>query len=347
MDKEKRITVNASTTYDVVIGRGILHSVGRIVSTVTKAKTIALITDDVVDKLYADVVEASLRSAEFDVVKYVFANGEKSKNLSTYASILSHLASHQLTRTDAIVALGGGVVGDMAGFVAATYLRGIQYIQIPTTLLAQIDSSVGGKTAVDLPEGKNLVGAFCQPEVVICDIDTLSTLPKDIFLDGMGEAVKYAILDSSIYTLLSTTDYDVSELVYLCVDYKRRIVEKDEKESGLRRILNLGHTIAHGIERLSSYTISHGRAVAMGLQHILRASTKHGYIDKDIYDKLTAVVSANIGCLDCDYSIADIAEASLTDKKRTGQNIVLVMVYGIADVREVVVPIDNLKEYLA
>ena len=190
----KKITVKASGEYQVIIGGGILQNVGEYVKQVIEPCSVAIITDDIVDKLYSTVVENSLTQSGYNVCKFVFQHGEQSKTLETYGQILNFLAQNALTRTDTVVALGGGVVGDMAGFAAATYLRGIRYVQIPTTLLAQIDSSVGGKTAVDLPSGKNLVGAFKQPSLVLCDTDALSTLPKEIFIDGMGETAKYALL---------------------------------------------------------------------------------------------------------------------------------------------------------
>ncbi len=346
MDNTK-ITVNASKKYDVVIGSGIIDQVGAIIKGVLTAKTVAIITDDVVDALYASVVEDSLQREGFSTIKYVFANGEKSKNISTYGDILSWLASHEVTRTDAIVALGGGVVGDMAGFAAATYLRGIKYVQVPTTLLAQIDSSVGGKTAIDLNEGKNLVGAFCQPSVVVCDVDTLKTLPKSIYLDGMGEVLKYALIDGKIFDLLNKDSYAVKDLVTLCVDCKRRVVEEDEFEGGLRRILNLGHTVAHGIERLSHYTVSHGRAVSMGLKAIVLASSKHGYIDGDLTSRIVAMIEDTVGDASCQYTMDEIVDACLTDKKRSGDKMTLIVVHGVGDVREQKVDVALLKEYLA
>ncbi len=346
MDNTTKITVNASKTYDVVVGRGLLDKLGEIITDIVSSSKIAVITDDKVNALYGDKVVKSLGKAGLNVVKYVFPNGEQSKNINTYADILSFLARQEITRTDTIVALGGGVVGDMAGFAAATYLRGIKYVQIPTTLLAQIDSSVGGKTAIDLNEGKNLVGTFYQPEVVICDIDTLKTLDEDIYLDGMGEAVKYAILDPKVYDVLKEKNCDILQLVKLCIDYKRQVVEKDEFEGGLRRVLNLGHTAAHGIERLSNFTVSHGRAVSIGLKIVLDASLKHGYIDNMTYEKLLSLITSIVVNADSQYSIDDIATASLTDKKRSGQFLTLIMVYGIGDVREVKVGIDNLSEYL-
>ncbi len=344
-----KIRVNASTSYDVVIGKNILNRSGEIISGVMDKCKLALITDDIVDGLYADTVQASLEKDGFSVVKFVFPNGEESKNLTTYSQIQNFLAESELSRTDAVVALGGGVVGDMAGFAAATYLRGISYVQIPTTLLAQIDSSVGGKTAIDLNMGKNLVGAFCQPKVVISDVGVLENLPFDTFVGGMGEMAKYAILDKKVFEQINMDASDLQRLVYLCVDYKRSVVEKDEFEGGLRKLLNLGHTPAHGIEKLSEYKIPHGRAVAMGLEIILSASLKQGFIDENTFEilkqtvqKCTKARSASVS-----FSIEDIARASLADKKRSGDSITLIMIFGVGDCRPVKINVNDLKEYLS
>jgi 3-dehydroquinate synthase len=237
-------------------------------------------------------------------------------------------------------------VGDMAGFAAATFLRGIKYIQMPTTLLSQIDSSVGGKTAIDLPMGKNLVGAFCQPSLVLCDIDALNTLPKKIFADGMGEVVKYAVLDKDIFALVESGAYSIEKLVYMCVDYKRRIVEADEFEGGVRKLLNLGHTPAHGIEKLSNYTIPHGNAVAMGVEIINRNSLRHGYLNEKEYKRISAVAQSLVGSEDYPFSIDKVMDAALSDKKRSGDYITLMMVYGIGDVRGEKVSASALKGYI-
>ena len=194
----KTITVKASRNYDVLIGNGLLASLGEHAARLTKAKKAAIISDSNVWPLYGHIAVESLNNSGFDVLHYTFPAGESSKNGSTYLSILNFLAENHVTRTDCLIALGGGVVGDMTGFVAATYLRGIAYIQVPTTLLAAVDSSVGGKTAIDLPAGKNLAGAFCQPSMVLCDTDTLNTLPPEIFLDGCAEVIKMYCPDCRI-----------------------------------------------------------------------------------------------------------------------------------------------------
>ncbi len=344
-----KIHVKTSSEYDVYIGRNLLKDTGEILMPIIPKCKIAVITDDIVDKLYSKVVITSLENVGYTIVKYVFHNGEQSKNIKTYSEILNFLAENKLTRTDAVVALGGGVVGDMTGFASATYLRGIKYIQIPTTLLAQIDSSVGGKTAIDLPSGKNLVGAFCQPIAVICDVDTIESLPFDTYVDGMGEMAKYSILDKRIFEQINNSLLDMEKLVYLCIDYKRMIVEQDEFECGLRRLLNLGHTPAHGIEMLSNFTIPHGRAVTMGLEIILDSSLKHGYIDESDYNliKITIQKCAKARSAKLKFGIEEIANASLTDKKRSGDSITLIMIYGIGDCRPVKVNVKELKEYLS
>ena len=344
---ERKIIVKASGEYEVIIGNGLIKRAGEFIGKVLRPCKIAVITDDTVDKLYSNTVITSLSENGFSVVKFVFLHGEESKNLETYGKILNFLAENQLTRTDAVVALGGGVTGDMAGFAASTYLRGIKYVQIPTTLLSQIDSSVGGKTAIDLECGKNLVGAFCQPSLVLCDVDTLSTLPKEIFIDGMGETAKYAVLDEKIFSLIEKGDYDIKDLIYLCIDYKRKIVEEDEFESGVRKYLNLGHTPAHGIEKLSSYTLPHGRAVAMGLNVILQNSLKHNLISDMEFERIKSVIFKCVGENVCPYSVKEICFSSLSDKKRSGNDITLVMINGIGKVILNKISVDNLWGYLS
>ena len=343
--KKTKITVDASKEYDVHIGSGLLHDVGAIIEPLIPICKIAIITDDTVDKLYSSIVENSLEKQGYTVVKYVFPHGEQSKNIKTYADILNFLAENQLTRSDAVVALGGGVVGDMAGFASATYLRGIKYVQVPTTLLAQIDSSVGGKTAIDLDAGKNLVGAFCQPVAVVCDVDILSTLPKPLLSDGMGEMIKYSLLDTRVYNQLKKDSSDLFTLVALCVDYKKSIVCEDEFESGKRRLLNLGHTPAHGIEKLSNYSISHGTAVAMGVKIILISSYKKGLIDETVYLEISKTLNSILKAQDCLYTPKEIADACLSDKKRSGDDITLIMVYGIGDCRPVKIKVSDLEGY--
>ncbi|MCR4647180.1 MAG: 3-dehydroquinate synthase [Oscillospiraceae bacterium] len=266
------IHVPVRDAYNVFIERGILSNCGALIEDLISGRTCAIITDDNVDKLYADALTASLEGAGLQVVKFVIPHGEASKCNSSLMQIYSFLCENDITRADCLIALGGGVVGDLTGFAAATYLRGIHYIQVPTSLLAQVDSSVGGKTAIDLPEGKNLVGAFYQPDAVFCDPDTLRTLPREFLTDGMGEVVKYGMIaDPKLFDLLCECDLDTvqehfDEIIPACVSVKRDVVAEDERDTGLRMILNFGHTIGHAIEAYYHYeTYTHGCAVGAGM----------------------------------------------------------------------------------
>lgn len=259
------VTVRASRPYEVTIGRGLLDTVGRQAAGQWKGRSAAVVSDSTVAPLYLNRVKDSLERAGFQVHSFVFPAGEDQKNGGTYLKLLEFLAARRLTRADGLIALGGGVVGDLAGFAAATFLRGIGFLQLPTTLLAAVDSSVGGKTAIDLTNGKNLAGAFYQPQAVLCDLDTLDTLPAEVFADGCAEVIKYGMIgDPALLARLETVDFraDPEELVARCVAQKRNLVEQDEFDTGARQLLNLGHTLGHGVEACSGYTVSHGRAVA-------------------------------------------------------------------------------------
>lgn len=345
----KRITVNASRTYDVVIDTDLLTHIGTYTTEISQADTIAIISDSNVWPIYGNIVTASLNNAGFRVVNYTFPAGEESKNAATYLSILNFLAENHVTRTDMLVALGGGVVGDITGFAAATYLRGIAYIQIPTTLLAMVDSSVGGKTAIDLPAGKNLVGAFYQPALVLCDINALRTLPVEIFRDGCAEVIKYGILyDPDLFAHLSEhgTSFDLEYVIARCVALKRDVVAADELEHSERKKLNLGHTIAHGIEAGSNYTVSHGKAVAMGMAIITRCACADGMCDsatcRGILDILTTFQLPANTAIDIDT----IASTALSDKKRSGDYIDMIIpnAIGICSIHPI--PVDELKRFI-
>ena len=340
----KSITVNSQKKYQVVIGKGILDNIYEL-SKEFLGEKVALITDDIVDSLYSNKVINSLESQGKTVFKFVMSNGEKSKNMDTLYKIVRFLAQNEFTRKDTIIALGGGVVGDISGFSASVYLRGINYIQVPTTLLAQIDSSVGGKTAIDIPEGKNLVGAFYQPSLVVVDIDTLSSLPNAVYLDGMGEGVKYALLDAKIFDIVNKKDFDILEFVYACIKYKADIVEMDEFEKHERKLLNLGHTIAHGIEKLSEFNISHGKAVSMGLKIITQTSFNRGLITQKEKCDILSMLDNTIGNIDCPFDLFDILKIALVDKKRKGNSITLVMIGGIGKPILKDLPVSELTEY--
>ena len=291
----RTIQVHTVPAYEVSIGGGLLHTCGQHLAQVLAPCHVAVITDSTVAPLYLDTVCGSLRSAGFAVSSYVFPAGEQHKHIGTFAAILEFLAEQRLTRTDCIAALGGGVVGDMAGFAAATFLRGIRYVQLPTTVLSAVDSSVGGKTAIDLKAGKNLAGAFLQPAAVLCDTDCLASLPAEVFADGAAEAIKTGILcDESLFTLFEdgTLTADPAEIIARCVAYKAGVVERDEKEQNERRLLNLGHTIGHAIEKCSNYAIPHGHAVAAGLAIMAKAAANLGWTDPATAERrLPATVS--------------------------------------------------------
>jgi len=259
------------------------------------------------------------------------------------------LAENQLTRTDCTFALGGGVVGDLAGFAAATYLRGIRFIQIPTTLLAMVDSSVGGKTAIDIPAGKNLVGAFYQPSLVLCDPKTLDTLSKEIFADGCAEVIKYGIInDKQLFEKLkSPIKPQIENVIEACVTDKRDVVNADERDVGVRQLLNLGHTAAHSIETISHFEISHGSAVAIGTAIISRAAAKLGYCPESDTNQIIAMLELYGLPTECPYTAGELAEVALRDKKRNGDTINLIVPFGIGNSQIHKIPVTDLEGFFA
>jgi len=321
------IPVKASKEYSVMVGGGLLPNSGEKVMEACGGEIAAVVTDDIVNGLYGETVEKSLRAAGYSTVRFVFPNGEQSKNMETYATLLGFLAESKLTRTDALVALGGGVVGDLAGFAAATYLRGIPFAQIPTTVLSMVDSSVGGKTAVDLPAGKNLVGAFYQPNVVFCDAETLQTLPEDIFSDGCAEMVKHGVIQSAeLFDLLKEPIHNrMEDIIARNITIKRDIVEADERETGLRKVLNFGHTIGHGIEKLSNYGLSHGKAVAIGMVIESRGAWRMGFCDESCHREIVEAVHRFRLPVEIDMTPEVLLDAAWFDKKRSGQRITLIL----------------------
>jgi len=323
----KSIKVSASKEYSVLIGGGILPHVGENVAIACGGEKAALVTDDVVDKIYGNTVEQSLQAAGYKAVKFVFTHGEQSKNIETYNALLNALAEANLTRSDVVVALGGGVVGDLAGFVAATYLRGVRFAQIPTTLLAMVDSSVGGKTAVNLTAGKNKVGAFYQPDIVFCDHDTLRSLPEEIFQDGCAEMVKHGvILSAELFELLKDPLLpQMEDIIARNVTIKRDIIVQDEKDTGIRQILNFGHTVGHGVEKHSGYRITHGKAVAIGMVIASRSAFRMGLCGEDCHLEIVeALKHYQLPC-ETDIMPEKLIEAAFSDKKRSGQQITLIL----------------------
>ena len=342
----KKVTVNASRVYDILIDKGLLDRAGELSATVKKPCRAAILTDSNVSPLYLARLEKSLCAAGYEPVSYTIPAGEASKSAESYLTFLSFLAQNRITRSDCLFALGGGVIGDLCGFCAATYLRGVEFIQIPTSLLAMVDSSVGGKTAIDIPEGKNLVGAFYQPSLVICDYETLSTLPHEVFTDGCAEVIKYGLInDRELFERLKYPILpQIEDIIENCVRDKRDVVDADERDTGVRQLLNLGHTAAHSIETLSDFAISHGSAVAMGMAIILRAAAALGHCSAVECDEAIALISSFGLPTDCPYTARDLADIALNDKKRHGGSITLVMPYGVGDSRLYKTPVESLEE---
>ena len=326
----KKIAVNASRHYEVLIESGIRHRAGDFVRQIGGAEDLkcAVITDSTVAGLYLEDVKKSLAQSGINTVSYIFEPGENSKTLASYCNIVEFLAENGLTRSDVIIALGGGIPGDIAGFAAATFLRGIKWIQMPTTLLAAVDSSVGGKTAVNLRAGKNLCGAFCQPNVVLCDIQTLETLPPQIFADGAAECVKYgAILDETLFSDMGkgmmTTG--LAEVISRCVEIKAAVVADDEFDTGRRQLLNFGHTLGHAVEKCSDFAVSHGHAVAIGMVLVAEAAAANGICSREVPERVKTLLCALDLPVVTDIPLADLLRAAAMDKKRTGNSITLVV----------------------
>ena len=343
------VKVNASKEYEVLIGKGLLSLLGSETAKIIKPGKAVIVSDSNVWPLYGEFASNSLKASGFDVTHYVVPAGEESKCGTVYLELLNFLAENHITRTDCLIALGGGVIGDLTGFTAATYLRGIRYIQVPTTLLAAVDSSVGGKTAIDLPAGKNLAGAFCQPSLVLCDIETLITLPDNIFRDGCAEVIKYGVLyDSKLFEHLTLTglSFDRETVITRCVELKRDVVTEDEFDTGARQKLNLGHTVGHGIEAHSHFAISHGRAVAAGMAIVARASAAWSICDgptaEQIADTLTKFQLPTTTSLSSD----ELYRSTLSDKKRSGGTVNLIVPKTIGNCIIYPLSVDQMKSFI-
>ena len=332
----KRIKVRASEEYEILIDAGLIDRAGEYCRAVFSGTRRALIiTDDRVSGLYLDRTAASLGSSGFETDTFVIPSGERSKNPRMLIEILEYMAQRRFTREDIIVALGGGVVGDLGGFAASVYLRGIKYVQIPTTLLAAVDSSVGGKTAVDLAAGKNLMGAFWQPSLVLCDPDTLKTLSPEIFADGFAEVIKYGVINDRAFFegLGDGAEGKIEDIISACVTNKARIVEGDELDKGQRQLLNLGHTVGHAIEVCSDFGISHGHAVAKGMVIAMRGAVSLGLCPKEDLSVLERMLEASGLDTGCPFSAEELYTVAASDKKRMGDTVTLVLPFGIGDCR--------------
>ena len=346
----KTVKVSASKEYEVIIGSGLLLSAGEKFRAVApKAEKAAIVSDDNVAPIYLEKVEKSLQAQGFQVCSFVFPHGEGSKNGRTYLEILNFMAANHISRSDLAIALGGGVVGDITGFAAATYLRGIKYVQLPTSLLAMVDSSVGGKTAIDLDEGKNLAGAFCQPELVLCDLDTLQTLSPDFFTDGCAEVLKYGVLgDRALFDHLKERgqDFDREYVISRCVEMKRDHVCEDEFDNGVRRKLNLGHTIGHAIEKCSGYGVSHGRAVAIGMAMMAEICAKHEICSEECAGEIVEALKALCLPTETEFTKDVLIAPMLSDKKRNGSTVSLIVPKAVGNCDVLPVKTEELLDFI-
>ena len=345
----KKIKVNASSSYEIIIGEDLLPSAGEYcLRALGKTCKACILTDDNVAPLYLDTVRSSLVGAGFDTVEYIIPHGEGSKSTASLIELVEFMAENRLTRTDVLVALGGGVVGDLGGFASAVYLRGIRFVQMPTTLLAAVDSSVGGKTAVDLSAGKNLMGAFLQPSLVLCDYKTLDTLSPEIFADGCAEVIKYGVINDREFfdSLKKGIKIQIEDVIAACVQNKANIVENDEFDKGQRQLLNLGHTVGHAIEACSDLRISHGSAVAIGMVIVMRAAVRMGICAEVELDELLSVIKSAELPTECDFGAEELAAVATSDKKRAGDSISLVVPYAIGDSRLYKIPVSELRGFI-
>lgn len=348
-----RTVHTASRTYDILIGEGLLDRAGPLCREVNSGGIRALIvTDSHVGPLYAARIASSLQAAGYEVGIFTFPAGEEHKRLETISAIYSQLAAGHFTRTDLLIALGGGVTGDMTGFAAATWLRGMDFVQIPTSLLAQVDSSVGGKTGVDIAEGKNLVGAFRQPARVLVDLVTLDTLPAAFCTDGMAEVIKAGcILDKGLFEDLADgnalSPSRRIDTVTRAIAVKQGVVERDETETGERKLLNFGHTLGHALEQYYHFTgLTHGCAVALGMVAITRASEQQGLTAPGTLDQLIPVLEA-YGLPTADPALrTDYLAGVSQDKKRSGSHIDLVVLEELGTATLCRIPFDRLSAFL-
>jgi 3-dehydroquinate synthase len=328
------IKVNTVKGYRVLISKGLLSEAGNFVKLISPARKTMVISDEKVAKLYGSKLLSSLDKAGLDACIYPIKVGEKSKNIGTYVQIVRDMAAREYTRKDALIALGGGVVGDITGFVASTYMRGIDFIQIPTTLLSGIDAAIGGKNGIDLPEGKNYVGTFYQPRLVLCDTETYRNLPNEEKMNGIGEGIKYAVLAGGEILEILEKGLDESNeerFLELCIKYKASVVENDERERGNRMLLNLGHTMGHAIEKISKYTIPHGLAVVKGLYMLITAPGAVA-LAKHERERIINLIKKYDFDVTVPFKCGDLINAVRNDKKAEPGNMInIVTVKGIGN----------------
>ena len=328
--------------YDIEIGAGLLPTIGaKVAALVPKASKAVIVSDTNVDPLYGEALQKSLTEAGLPATIVTIEAGEQSKNMQVLSNVLEQIAESGLTRSDVLVTLGGGVVGDLGGFAAASFMRGIAFVQVPTSLLAQIDSSVGGKVAVDLKAGKNLAGAFYQPKGVFIDTDLLATLPTRFLHDGLAEAIKYGcIQDEALFDKIANYENDaelladIGSVVATCCAIKARIVEQDEFDTGLRGILNFGHTLGHAVEQHYSYgEYTHGEGVAIGMYQITKRTEELGMTPVGTAEKIANVLKKYNLPIEAGVEKALLLDTMAKDKKKSGNSITLIVLDKMGDGR--------------
>ena len=341
--------------YEIVIEKGCLSRVGAWLSGLWSLRKVLILTDNHVGRLYAERVKLGLQDAGFEVFVFDFLEGEGSKNLTTVQKAYEFMARHDFTRSDGVLALGGGVVGDLAGFVASTFMRGVPFVQVPTSLTAQVDSSIGGKTGVNMPYAKNMVGTFAQPDGVLIDPEVLASLGRRELCEGMGEVIKYGLIDDlELWNLLEDMSgpdeilEQATEIIYHSCQVKRKLVVQDELDNGVRLYLNFGHTIGHAIEAHAGYgSVMHGEAVAMGMVQISRVAEAKGLMPAGITAEIEAMCRKfHLPIEYANWKQEELYQLLLHDKKARGKRIKAVIVpeHGQAAIYEM--PIEEMKEFL-
>ena len=344
------IRVEVSRAYSVLIGAGLLPRCGELAAPLIRGRRAVVCAGENAFALYGETVLKCLRATGFEAAACVYPPGESAKTPETLVYIINKLSDFGLTREDAVFALGGGVTGDMAGLAAALYLRGIACVLLPTTLLAAVDASVGGKTAVDLPGGKNRMGVIAQPRLVLCDTDCLRTLPPEVLAEGWAEAVKCALLrGGELFELLrgARPEEHLEEIIAACVELKRELVEADEYDRGARRLLNLGHTIGHAVELCSGYTVPHGRAVAAGMAVLARGCAARGLCEPELVQTLEALLRRFDLPTRCPCGAEELMKAATADKKRAGGRITLALPRAVGRCELVECGMEELGELIA
>lgn len=349
----KKLLVNlGDNSYNIEIEKGLIKNVGNKIKELFNCNKVFILTDKNVDKYYGDIVEKSLEEAGFETSKYTIIPGEESKSFHSLLPIYNKLLDFRLTRKDLIITLGGGVVGDLGGFIASTFLRGVPFVQIPTSLLSQVDSSVGGKVGVDLERGKNLVGSFYQPKLVLIDPYVLNTLEEKFFKDGMGEVIKYGFIkDFELYKLLNSLNSreevmeNIEHIIYTCCNIKREIVERDEKDLGERMILNFGHTLGHAIEKKYGFKeFTHGEAVGIGMYLITKLSEEKGLVLNNYSESVKEILVRHGLPFNIDLGDKDeIIETISLDKKNMGSVLKVVIMKEIGNAEVYNTTIDFFK----